>query len=184
MKGRRISCLIAFILLLATLPLPSASALDPLTFGLLPLEQSKAFQQYLTRPETEYSKIIFLIDRFGEAPIEIVYDGNYFNAVFSSKVARWFLGRNYRKETAREWILKWCNVAIFSGNLIWVKLPNGTFVLSREVLLDELKSLETRALKAEPPTTTTNTSVSLDATSSQAKPSGEMEAPAMLAKTH
>jgi len=58
-----------------------------------------------------------LIDRFARADIKIRYDNHNFNAAIASRVARWFLLKHYRKQTAEEWIIRWCNTSIFTGNL-------------------------------------------------------------------
>lgn len=38
--------------------------------------------------------------------------------------------------------MRWCNTSVLSGSLIWVKFPDGSFKLSREVLLTEIAELE------------------------------------------
>src|SRR3989338_5969742 len=99
------------------------------------IEDSPAFEQFLMRPKSELSKILFLIERFGDQSVEIRYDHHYYTAEFSARVARWFLTRNYKKETGHQWIMKWCNRSVPGGNLIWVKLPSGKSRMAREVLL-------------------------------------------------
>ena len=118
-----------------------AAASQALYPNLTPIPESPAYQQYRNRPVSELSKIIYLIDRFMDSDIEILYDGHYFDAKFSGRVARWFLATHYRKENAEQWIMRWCNTTVPEGNLIWVKLPDGSFLLAREVLLTELKKL-------------------------------------------
>ena len=114
----------------------------PLYPGFTPIIQSNAFQKFLSRPVNDESKILYLIDRFADSNIEIVYDGHYFSAALATSVAKWFFSRRYHKETPKQWVMKWCNSTVPSGNLIWVKLPNGKFKLSREILLAEVKSLD------------------------------------------
>lgn len=113
-----------------------------------PIFESKAYQQFKTRPVSDLSKLIYLIDRFGGTKIEIVYNGHYYKAVFVASLAKFFLTQNYKKETVNEWIMKWCNVSIPSGNLIWVRFPDNKFKLSRDVLKGEMAELE-KVLKAE-----------------------------------
>lgn len=113
-----------------------------------PIVESKAYQQFKTRPVSDLSKLIYLIDRFGATKIEIVYNGHYYKSIFAASLAKFFLSQNYRKETVDQWIMKWCNVSIPSGNLIWVKFPNNKFKLSRDVLRAELVELEA-AMKAD-----------------------------------
>ena len=119
----------------------SAAAVAPVYPKFPPMQESIAYQQFRTRPLTENSKLLYLIDRFAASDIEISYDGHYYSAEFTGRVARWFLARRYQHETAEQFIMKWCNASIPGGNLIWVKFPKGRFRLAREVLLEELKVL-------------------------------------------
>ncbi|MBI3314128.1 MAG: hypothetical protein HYZ83_07835 [Candidatus Omnitrophica bacterium] len=120
----------------------SASVFAVLYEGFTPTKDSQAYTEFIKRPVSEHSKLLYLIDRFGDADVQIVYDGHYFSAPFAARVARWFISRNYKKEPAQKWIMRWCNTTIARGNLIWVKLPNEKFRLAREVLVEELKSLD------------------------------------------
>ncbi len=114
-----------------------------------PPTQSQAYKQFSGRPYSELSKIIYLIDRFGDTEVEILYDGHYYKARFVKQVARWFLFHRYKKETAEQWIQVWCHKSAFSGNLIWVKLPDKSMRPAREVLLAELKALDTEHKEQE-----------------------------------
>lgn len=117
---------------------PAASSRE----GFQRLEESAAYRQYLHRPQNDLSKLIFLIDRFAQARVEIIYDGFHFPAPQAAGVARWFLARNYKKQTPEEWIYQWCNQTVPRGNLVLVKMPDGSVELGRQVLLDELAALE------------------------------------------
>lgn len=110
--------------------------------GLPPLKDSAAFREYRKRPPNDLSKLIYLIDRFKEANIEIVYDGLYFRPGFASNVAKWFLAKQYAGQTPEQWIRQWCDVTIPKGIPIYVKGSDGEFRPSRKVLMDELDSLE------------------------------------------
>lgn len=118
-------------------------ALDykPIYPSFTPIRESKAYQKFATRPLTDFSKLLYLIDRFGDADISINYDGQTYTAKFAITVARWFLARNYKKQTPQQWINQWCTKSI-GNKTIFVKLPNGKFRPSREILMDELKALE------------------------------------------
>ena len=129
----------AFSTLLALTFLPVCTASVENICG--SVRESKAYQQYKMRPVSDFSKLIYLIDRFATCDLEIVYDGHYFKAPFAARVARWFLATNYKKETTKEWILRWCNKTIPGGKPIFVKLSNGKFRLAREILTEELEEL-------------------------------------------
>ena len=140
--------LVILVLAVANTTLVAAGVV-PIYSGFPPLKESAAYQQYRSRPVSELSKLIYLIDRFADTDIQILHDSHYFDAKFAGHVARWFLSRHYRGETTSQWILRWCNASVPAGNLIWVKLPAGQFKLAREILLGELRDLET--LAAETP---------------------------------
>ena len=106
-----------------------------------PLAESEAFEQYLKRPQNELSKLLYLIDRFGDTDIEILYENIYYKAVFVSRTVRVFLAIHYQGETAERWIKQWCTTSIPSGKPVWAKLPDGSFKLARELFLEELDFL-------------------------------------------
>lgn len=144
-----------------------------------PLLESKAYQQFKSRPVSELSKLIYLIDRFGGTKIEIVYNGNYYKPAFVASLAKFFLTQNYHKEKINEWIMKWCNVSIPSGNLIWVRFPDGKFKLARDVLKAETAELE-GVIKSQE---TAKTSDDVKAKQSAAIPPQSETPQAMLEKT-
>ena len=135
------------LLILAILPAANAASADHNICG--SVWESRAYQQYRLRPDSNFSKLIYLIDHFSVCDIEIVYDGHYFKAPFVARVARWFLATHYKKETTKEWILRWCSTTIPQGTPIYVKLPNGKFRLAREVLTEQLEELDRAAKKDE-----------------------------------
>lgn len=106
-----------------------------------PIKESTAFKQFVKRPPSELSKLVYLIDRFSEAKVKINYDGFFYDAPFSAKVAKWFLARRYRSQSAEEWIMLWCNKSVPGGSLIWVIDSQENTKLAREVLFEELKTL-------------------------------------------
>lgn len=139
--------ILAALLFLPVFFTGSVQAAEKVKTELPPIEESKAWQQFKTRPVSELSKLIYLIDRFGGSKIEIVYDGRYYKAAFGAQLAKFFLAQNYKKETVDAWIKKWCSVSM-GGNLIWVKFPDNRFKLSRDVLKQEIEALEV-LIKAE-----------------------------------
>ena len=113
-----------------------------------PLEQSRAYQLFQTRQKNELSKLVFLIDRFKDSKIKIVYDGIEYSPPFVAKLARWFLPSHYHDENAEKWIMVWCNKSYSERKLIWVKDSKENVKLAREVLLEELKALESQMVKS------------------------------------
>ncbi|MSR77142.1 MAG: hypothetical protein EXS63_02795 [Candidatus Omnitrophica bacterium] len=118
------------------------AAPPPFQSGMPPIKESRAYKTFLMRPYSELSKIVFLTDRFKEAKIKVIYDGLHFEPEFAVRIAKWFLSQHYRKESAKEWIMVYCNQSLFEHQLIWAMDKKGDFKLSREVLMTELKALE------------------------------------------
>ena len=110
--------------------------------GFPPLEKTEAFKQYQLRPKGDLSKLVYLIDRFAQSDIEIIYEGLHVPSRPAAAVAKWFLSRNYKKQTPGEWIYQWCNRTIPNGRLVLVKLPDGSTLPGRDVLFNELAALE------------------------------------------
>ncbi|MBI3306494.1 MAG: hypothetical protein HYZ84_01620 [Candidatus Omnitrophica bacterium] len=132
---------LVFCLVMNSTAFAKSEASSKKSYIFSPVEESRAFQQFKTRPDSDLSRLLFLIDRFGDFNIIIRYDNYDYNAQFAARIARWFIARRYKGETVDKWIMQWCNTSIGTGSLIWVKLPDGNFRLAREVLFDEVKNL-------------------------------------------
>ncbi len=107
-----------------------------------PVEGTEAFRQYMMRPRSDYSTLLYLIDRMGVYDLDILYDGYHYKSKFIVPFGRWFLARNYKNQTMDEWIKQWCNRSLKRGELIWVDGPDKKLRLSRDILAAELKALE------------------------------------------
>lgn len=132
----------AFVALSGSVLAEEETRSKPLYPGFTPIEESKAYQQYVLRPQTELSKLIFLIDRFGEADAQVLYENINYPASFSAKFCRAFLPIHYKQETAEYWVKHWATTSFPSGKPIWLKLPDGSFLRTRDVFLDELAALD------------------------------------------
>lgn len=137
-----------FWLISLIVPAASASERNAETFlNQLPgLEETRAYEQYRARPENELSKMLYLIDRFGETNAEIIYGGKSFKTGMVARVARWFIKTHYKNdEKAVGWINQWCYRTIPHGEMIWVKDSSGSFFSARDILLADLGHLESAA---------------------------------------
>ena len=123
-----------------------------------------AFKQFQMRPVSHLSKLLYLIDRFGTLDIQVRYDGHDYSAAFVARLAKWFLARNYNKQEPREWVMRWCNTSI-GGQLIWVRMPNGSYRLAREILLEELDALEKAMIESAKTPTAQDSSLAVSAIS-------------------
>lgn len=171
---KRVFCSWMMIMMLAAEPVLFAKEQTPLYPGFPPIRESKAYKKFSTRTYSEFSKILYLIDRFSDSKIAINYDDQTYTAAFATTVARWFLSRNYKKQTAREWVKQWCNKSILMSKPIYVKLPDGQFRLSREVLMEEIENLEQVVRENQnPPAVSAAPSVSAPA-SAAAPPASEV----------
>lgn len=107
-----------------------------------PIQESKAFKQFVLKPTSELSKLIYLIDRFGESKIEVQYEDHYYEAIFVGRVVRMFLAAHYEQQSADYWLSEYAVTSIPSGKPIWLKFPDGSFKRAREVFSGELKALD------------------------------------------
>lgn len=130
--------LIALFLAVLTVTAAWAAAQDFLP----PVRESEAYRLYKKRPPSELSRIIYLIDRCKGTELQVLYDGTFYNAEVAVPIARWFLSVYYRKQTAEQWVKQYCTSTIPYGNPIRIKLPDNTFRISRDFLLDELSALK------------------------------------------
>lgn len=157
--------ILLFSFLASSLPIEAA---EPAAASVL-IRETLAYKKFKSRPVSDFSKLIFLIDRFENSGVVIVYDGHQYKSKFAATVARWFLVRNYKKQTVKEWVMRWCNTSVLSGSLIWVKFPDGGFKLSREVLLAEMAALE-KIIEEDAKTEKVSPPVETPAASAEAEP--------------
>ncbi len=112
----------------------------PLT--LLPAETTPAYAQYSRRPSTELSKLIYLIDRFKETALQVLYDGYEYTAPEAARYAKNFLAKNYKEGSADSWVKNHC-YRTEGGSIIYLKDPAGELRPLQDVLLTELETLQT-----------------------------------------
>lgn len=105
-------------------------------------QQSEAYRQYVHRPRTELSKLVYLLDRFRRADFEITFDAVVYDADFALKFAKKYLAKNYKKEEAARWINIHAYRTPRAGKIIYIKFSDGSSRPLRDMLLEELKALE------------------------------------------
>lgn len=133
---------VLFLLGVYSCTVQAQTAYEMLYPGFEKIEESQAYHQFVLHETSELSKLIYLIDRFEHANVIIIYDGFQIAAAKAAPLARWFLQKNYRGQTAEEWIVQWCSRTVPRNKLIKVKLPDESVRLSRDILMDELKWLD------------------------------------------
>lgn len=110
--------------------------------GVPAIKDSKAYQQFLMRSPSELSKLIFLVDRFKESQVKIVYDDTPYEAAEAARHVMKFLSSNYKGEKAELWINKYATRSDPGRKLILARFKDGKVRKAKEVLLEELKDLE------------------------------------------
>lgn len=110
--------------------------------GLGEFKESNAFKQYETRPRSELSKLIYLLDRFNAPGVEIKIDGNIYSTDKAFPYSKGYLAKNYKKEKAEAWIRAHCYRSMEGNKIIYMRVDGGDFRPVRDMLIDELKSLK------------------------------------------
>lgn len=116
--------------------------------GFQPVVESKAYLAYKKRPQSELSKLIYLIDRFVDVDGQVLYEGHYYPISMAARVARLYLITNYKNETVEYWIKHWVTTSYPSGERIYGKFSDGKSRLAGEVASEEYKLFE-QILKAD-----------------------------------
>ena len=109
--------------------------------SLPPLVESAAYKQFSRQPANDLSKLIFLLNRFKDAKVQVIYDQHQYDAIEASRLAKDYLRRNYHKEPAEYWVRNYCSKTK-KGNLIYLKDGNGKLLPAIELALQELKALD------------------------------------------
>ncbi len=109
-----------------------------------PADQSQALNMYRKQPKTEMAKVNYLFNRFGKAPVKVIYDGHEYEMPEVVKTAKEFFFRRYHNETAEYWIKNYCYKSD-SGNIIMFRLADGSLKPVRDAALEELAVLSKTA---------------------------------------
>lgn len=109
------------------------------------LPQSEALEGFERRPESELSKLLFLIDRLKETGFYVIFEGQRFDSIFAARMARWYLSRNYEGEKAMEWVRRHVTRSPVSGRPIYVEEADGDLHQAQKMLIRELAQLEASA---------------------------------------
>ena len=106
-----------------------------------PVQETAAFKQYQKQPKSEMAKVNYLFNRLNKAPAKVIYDGHEYEMQEAVKLAKSYFYKHYSKESAQYWIQNYC-YKTDSGNVIFLKLADGSKVTMRDVALQELNILE------------------------------------------
>lgn len=112
--------------------------------SLQPIEQSGPYKKLLLRPKTEISKLSFLIDRFREMNVTVIYEGHQYDAEKAAQYAKKFLQENYKSKgggAAEKWVKEYCYRSEPSNAVIVFRYADKTEKPARDVMLAELEKL-------------------------------------------
>lgn len=124
------------------LPFANQTVISPTHEVSLPSpKESPAYHQYLKRPKSELSKIIFLLDHFKTQKVKIIYNDNYYQPAHILGLVRAHIALTYKKESAEEWIRKNAYKSWSKNKIIYLEYPEGHRKILRDLLLEELAVL-------------------------------------------
>ena len=147
-NGLKLKTLIFLILSFLIFPLFGRTETSSNSLPLM--KESDAYKEYLKRPQSELSKVLFLIDRFKNTEFKVIYGGDEYDSNFGVTMARQFLILNYKNETADRWVKTHTYLSEPEGQIIYLKYPKGDRRPARDVLLEELRDLDNlEALKGQ-----------------------------------
>ena len=112
------------------------------TEGLQPMEQSQAFQDFLKKPATNFSKLVCLLNYMRTAPVMVQYEGIDYSVELAYPIGLVYLMSNYKNENPEQWVRKNSYRSLFKNQIIYLKLPNGSYVPARDVLIEKFHELE------------------------------------------
>jgi hypothetical protein len=112
------------------------------TEGLQPMKESQAFQDFLKKPSNNFSKLVCLLNYMRTAPVKVQYEGIDYSVEIAYPIGLVYLMTNYKNENPEQWIRKNTYRSLFKNQIIYLKLPNGSYVPARDVLIEKFHELE------------------------------------------
>ena len=109
--------------------------------SLVSIKDSVAYARYQSRPKTQLSELVYLMDRFNVPGVEIKVDGDTFNAEKAFPYWKISLSVSYEKETAQDWVRRYCYRSDQTNKVIYMRVNGGDCKPARDVFLEELKRL-------------------------------------------
>lgn len=112
-------------------------------------QNSDAYKRYISGQQSEFSKLIFMIDSLKNKNLKLISDGHEFNAYDALKDSKKDLLTDYRNEKANYMIQRYFYRSD-SGEIMYLKFPNGELKPLRDVLLARVKKIEQLSSKNRP----------------------------------
>lgn len=114
----------------------------PAGHALEPVGETEAFQQFSQENQTDFAKLIFLMNYYHNADFVIVFDGAEYTPQFAFPFAQIYLFTHYRNEEPAKWIKAHCYRSPFLQNIIYFRYPDGSYEVARDVILQGYADLE------------------------------------------
>jgi hypothetical protein len=114
--------------------------------NLEPVEQSKAYQDFLKKPTNDFSKMVCLLNYFRVQPVMVRFEEIDYTAQFAYPFGLTYLMTHYKNESPEQWARKHCYRSPFNNTIIFLKFQDGSFRPFRDVVLEKYQELE-EALK-------------------------------------
>ena len=113
------------------------------SMGIQAMTESQAYHRFLNRPKNEVSKLSFLIDRFRDMGVTVIYEGHEYDADKAAQFAKKYVRENYKSSDgpAESWIKLHCYRSEASNEIIQFRFPDKKEKPVRDVLLGELTAL-------------------------------------------
>lgn len=113
----------------------------------IPVENSAAFQGFLSSSRTEVDKQRYLFRRLKDSSgLTFFHDGNWYNSLEAYRGGMWLMRNRYKKgQDTRAFIDKYVVRSETTGKYHLIKYPDGSVQIGSEVLLNELALLEETA---------------------------------------
>ena len=116
--------------------------------GLRPVDESPSFQDYLKKPPSNLSQLIFALDYFRNEPVMVRFDDVDYPILFAYPLGLVYLLTYYKNEAPEAWIKKNCYRSPTANKIMYFKYPDGSYRQVRETALQLLQELEVAQEKA------------------------------------
>lgn len=124
-------------LIVSSLPFSAAAQELPVYPGLTLPERQSIMKRHAENRDSGLRQLLYLVDLAGKADLEIIFDGAAYKTSQISPLARLFLMKSYKNQSAETWLKTWC-VRSSKGNPIFIRFPDGNTAPAIAVLLNEL----------------------------------------------
>jgi len=119
--------------------------------GLVPIDGTEAYQEYVKSPRSGVNRIHYLMRRLKETKdLEYYRDGSYYNWLQAYRGGMWLMRHRYQKgQSARDFIRLHVWRSESTGKPHLVRFPDGSIHIGYYILMNELDLLDDTMQKNE-----------------------------------